>query len=319
MLPPDVPIRHDALLDFRYYIIDFLRVQVVDVLCSYMLARAERVSTSPGASFALKRRRDRGFAFAWHFHPELELTWILRSRGRRFVGDSIEDYRDGDLVLLGPGVPHTWHSEPGGRHEALVLQFAPDFLGEGFLRAPELLALRRLIERAARGLVFGPRTLRRVAGLLEGMEDVEGLPRLRLLLEVLERLAAARDVRPLASRAPASPRREDLGRIDRVCRFLAERYTGDVALAEAAATAHLSVPAFCRFFKSRTGKTLVAYLNELRIGRACRLLLETDRSVSDICYDAGFHNLSNFNRRFLALKRSTPRAYRAAFATKHSG
>lgn len=278
-----------------------------------MLARAERVATSPGASFALKRRRDRRFEFAWHFHPEVELTWILRSRGRRFVGDSIEDYRDGDLVLLGPGLPHTWHSEPGGRHEALVVQFAPAFLGDDFLRAPELLPLRRLIDRAARGLAFGPRSLQRAAPLLERMEEVEGLPRLRALLELLERLGAARDLRPLASRAPSAPRREDLDRIDRVCRFLAERYRGDVALPEAAEVAHLSVPAFCRFFKSRTGKTLVGYLNELRIGRACRLLMETERSVSEICYDAGFHNLSNFNRRFLALKRTTPRAFREAF------
>ncbi len=297
-----------------------------------MLARAERVSTSPGASFALKRRRDRRFEFAWHFHPEVELTWIVRSRGRRFVGDSIEDYRDGDLVLLGPGLPHTWHSDvdksiryvcpPPGKdkhtglicpHEAVVVQFAPAFLGEDFLRAPELLGVRRLLDRAARGLAFGPRTLRRAAALLERMEEIDGLPRLRAILELLERLGAARDLRPLASRAPASPRREDLERIDRVCRFLAERYTGDVALPEAAEVAHLSVPAFCRFFKSRTGRTLVAYLNELRIGRACRLLMETEHSVSEICYDAGFHNLSNFNRRFLELKRTTPRAFRDAF------
>ncbi len=297
-----------------------------------MLARAERVSTSPGASFAIKRRRDRRFEFAWHFHPEIELTWIVRSRGRRLVGDSIEDYRDGDLVLLGPGLPHTWHSDVDksiryicpsrGKdkytglicpQEAVVVQFDPAFLGEDFLRAPELLAVRRLLDRSARGLAFGPRTLRRASGLLEEMEAVEGLPRLRTLLELLERLAAARDVRPLAVGTPVQPRREDRERIDRVCRFLAERYTGDVGLPEAAALAHLSVPAFCRFFKSRTGKTLVAYLNELRIGRACRLLTETERSISEICFDAGFHNLSNFNRRFLALKRTTPRAFREAF------
>ncbi|HEX7899525.1 MAG TPA: AraC family transcriptional regulator [Planctomycetota bacterium] len=273
-----------------------------------MRARPERISTSPAASFAVKRRRDRRFEFAWHFHPEIELTWIVRSRGRRFVGDSIEDYRDGDLVLLGPDLPHTWHSEPG-LHEAVVVQFAPDFLGE----LPELRGLRALFDRAARGLAFGARTLKSVSKHLDGLEEVEGLPRLCALLATLERLAAARDVRPLSSRPFSEPRKADMERIDRVCRHLAERYAEDVSLAEAAGVAHLSVPAFCRFFKSRTGKTLVGYLTELRIGRACRLLMETERSVSDVGYASGFNNLSNFNRRFLALKGVPPRAYRARF------
>lgn len=274
-----------------------------------MQARAERIPTSPAASFLVKRRRDRRFDFAWHYHPEVELTWIVRSRGRRFVGDSIENYRDGDLVLVGPNLPHTWHSEPGRGQEAVVAQFAPDFLGP----LPELLGLRRLVERAGRGLAFGPRALRSVAKPLEALVDVDGLPRLRLLLEILERLAAARDARPLSSRPFSEPRRGDMERIDRVCRFLAERFAEEVRLPDAAAVAHLSVPAFCRFFKARTGKTLVEYLNELRIGRACLLLMETDRSVSDICYASGFNNLSNFNRRFRALKRVSPLEFRRAF------
>jgi AraC-like DNA-binding protein len=273
-----------------------------------MRARPERISTSPAASFAVKRRRDPRFDFAWHFHPEVELTWIVRSRGRRFVGDSIEEYRDGDLVLLGPNLPHTWHSEPG-RHEAVVIQFAPDFLGD----LPELLGVRKLIDRASRGLAFGGRSLRAVAKLFEETADVDGLPRLRALLGILERLAAARDVRPLSSRPFTEPRKTDMERIDRVCRHLAERFAEDVSLAEAAGVAHLSVPAFCRFFKSRTGKTLVGYLTELRIGRACRLLMETERSVSDVAYASGFNNLSNFNRRFLALKGVPPREYRNRF------
>jgi len=297
-----------------------------------MRARPERISTSPAASFAVKRRRDRRFEFAWHFHPEVELTWIVRSSGRRFVGDSIEDYRDGDLVLLGPNLPHTWHSErdksarcfyppredkSSGRiypsHEAVVVQFSPDFLGDAFLAAPELLTVRKLLDRSARGLAFGSRALKGVSRHLESVADVEGLPRLRALLEILERLAGARDVRPLSSRAFREPRKSDMERIDRVCRYLAERYAEDVSLPEAAGVAHLSVPAFCRFFKSRTGKTLVGYLTELRIGRACRLLMETDRSVSDVGFASGFNNLSNFNRRFLALKGVSPRAFRAPF------
>jgi AraC-like DNA-binding protein len=281
-----------------------------------MLARVERIPASPSSSFVFKRRRDPRFEFAWHFHPEVELTWIVSSRGRRFVGDHVADYREGDLVLLGPNLPHTWHSEGRGKHEAVVVQFAEGFLGPEFLDLPELLPVRRLLERARRGLHVVGRAQRAVARRLEEMERAEGLGRLRALLEVLETLARSREARPLASAGfVPSLRKTDVERIDRVLGFLADRYAGDVSLPETAAVAHLSVPAFSRFFKRRTGKTFVAYVNDLRLGRACRLLIETDRPVSDIAFDCGFNNLSNFNRRFLETRSMSPRAYRQA----HSG
>ncbi len=280
-----------------------------------MLAQVERIPAPPLSSFVWKRRRDPRFEFAWHVHPEVELTLIVSSRGRRFVGDHVADYADGDLVLLGSNLPHTWHSEPGrrARHEAVVVQFPETFLGPGFLEAPELRPVRRLLERARRGLRFAGRPQRAAARRLEEMERLDGLARLRALLEVLELLARARDARPLASAGfVPSLRKSDLERIDRVHGFLAERYAGDVSLPETARVAHLSVPAFSRFFKRRTGRTFVAYVNELRLGRACRLLIETDRAVSDIAFASGFNNLSNFNRRFLEARRMSPRDYRRA-------
>ncbi len=282
-----------------------------------MQARVERIAAPASQSFVWKRRLDPRFEFAWHFHAEAELTWIVRSRGRRFVGDHVGDYADGDLVLLGPELPHTWHSEPGrrGRHEAVVVQFPAALLGPEFLAAPETLPVRRLLERAARGLQFRGPAQRAAARRLDEMGGLEGLPRLLALLEVLEILARARDARPLASPGfVRALRKEDVERIDRVLGFLADRYDGDVSLPEAARAAHLSVPAFCRFFKKRTGRTFVAYVNELRLGRACRLLVETDRAVSDIAFASGFNNLSNFNRRFLELRGMSPRDYRRAFS-----
>jgi AraC-like DNA-binding protein len=280
-----------------------------------MKARLEKVS--PGAaSFICRRRTDPRFGFYWHVHPEVELTYIVRSRGRRFVGDSIEPYDDGDLVLLGSHLPHTWDSDPrrGGRHEALFCQFSEGFLGEDFLRAPELAAVRRLMDRSGLGLHFTGKTQRAAARRMEGMDRLQGVPRLAALLEVLDLLARSRDVRPLSSREFApSLRSGDAGRIDRVCRILNERCTQRITLAEAAAAAHLSVPAFSRFFRRKTGRTLVAYLNELRTGLACRELIETDRSVSDIAFDSGFSNLSNFNRRFRRLKGMSPREFRRQF------
>jgi len=278
-----------------------------------MRARIERVSPGAAASFLCRRRVDARFGFYWHYHPEVELTLIVRSRGRRFVGDSIEPYEEGDLVLLGPNLPHTWDSDPRrkGPHEAVFCQFSPSFLGADFLRAPELAAVRRLLERSAQGLRVVGRTQREAARRMEELERLQGLGRLAALLELLDLLARSRELRTLSSRefVPAL-RRGDAGRIDRVCRFLNERCAGRVTLAEAAAVAHLSIPAFSRFFRRKTGRTLVAYLNELRTGLACRELIESERSVSEIAFDSGFNNLSNFNRRFLALKGRSPRAFR---------
>jgi AraC-like DNA-binding protein len=280
-----------------------------------MLARVERNARPAASSFVWKRRRDPRFDFSWHFHPEVELTLILRSRGRRFVGDHLEPYGDGDLVLLGPELPHTWHSDPGrrGPHEAVVVQFPLGFLGPGFLERPELGPVRGLLRRAARGLSFSGEAQRTAARRLVEMGALAPLPRLRALLEVLEILSRARGARPLSSAGFASAaRKEDVERIDRVLRFLAERFTEEVSLPQAARAVPLSVPAFSRFFKRRTGKTFVRYLTELRVGHASRLLIETDRTVSDIAFSSGFNNLSNFNRRFREVEGMSPRDYRKA-------
>jgi AraC-like DNA-binding protein len=285
-----------------------------------MKAHIERISTGPAASFLCRRRLDARFGFTWHFHPEIELTWIVRSRGRRFVGDSIEPYEDGDLVLLGPNLPHTWHSDPGrnGHHEAVFCQFSREFLGRSFIESPELATVERLLERSSRGLRFTGRTQKTVGRKMEGLDRMEGLSRLAALLEVLDLLARSREARPLSGRRFVPALREgDAERIDRVCRFLNERCLGRVTLSEAAGVAHLSIPAFSRLFRRTTGKTLVEYLNELRTGLACRELIESERPVSDIAFGSGFHNLSNFNRRFQALKGMSPREYRRAFRPNH--
>lgn len=284
-----------------------------------MKATIERVSPGAAASFICRRRSDPRFGFLWHVHPEVELTLIVRSRGRRFVGDSIEAYEDGDLVLVGSNLPHTWDSDPRrrGPHEAVFCQFSESFLGPDFLRAPELAPVRRLLDRASRGLRFVGKTQKLAARRMEGLDRLPGLARLAGLLELLDLLARSREVRPLSSRAfVPSLRRGDEGRIDRVCRFLTERCTERIRLADAAGAAHLSVPAFSRFFRRKTGRTLVAYLTELRIGLACRDLIEGERLISDIAFDSGFNNLSNFNRKFLQVHRMSPREYRRQFRSR---
>ncbi|MBI3829250.1 MAG: AraC family transcriptional regulator [Planctomycetes bacterium] len=281
----------------------------------------EKIS-APGQSFLCKERSDSKFAFNWHFHPEFELTYIVRSQGQRFVGDSIEPYESGDLILLGENLPHTWASEPhpngkAGKHATYYAQFLDSFMGEEFMEKPEMAPIARLLERSAQGLRFFGRTRQEIAPRMKALYEAAGFARMMALLEILGILARSREVKTLASKGYApSLRHFDERRIDAVCRFVNESYTQPIGQPEAATRAHLSVSAFSRFFKKSMGKSFTAYVNELRIGHACKLLIESDKNVAEIAYASGFENLSNFNRRFRALKRINPREYRRQFAAQ---
>lgn len=288
------------------------------------------------ASFVFRVKADPRFARGWHFHPEYELTYIIESRGRRFVGDTIESYASGDCVLLGPNLPHTWRSDdfPGqgrarGRrplhrahrapvHRAIVLQFREDFLPEAAFRAPELAAVAAVLKRSARGLQILGRTRDEVARRLLSMKRLDGLDRLLEIFRILKAIAAGgRDVLPISNgEFQLRPNASHQRRVDRVLDYLEARHVlaagiGTVTQAEAARLAGMSASSFSRFFRKTTGLTFVGYLNELRVSRASSLLTETDLPVLQIALRSGYTNLSNFNRRFLALRGLTPRAYRS--------
>jgi len=276
-----------------------------------MQARFESIVAQSHASFALREFRLKGFPFKWHFHPEYELTLIVSGEGRRFVGDGIAEFAAGDLVLLGRNLPHTWHSRAceftasPARSRAVCIQFADDFLGEAFFARPELARVRRLLKRSAVGLRFGRRTHALVAQRMIAMRE---------LIAVLDLLARSRDVAELSTAGFApSLRVEDRRRIDRVYEFVNEHFGRQLGLAETARVVGMSPTTFSRFFHRTSGKHFTAYVNELRIGSACRLLIETDRGIADIALEVGFGNLSNFNRRFLELKRLRPREFRQHF------
>jgi AraC-like DNA-binding protein len=273
-------------------------------------ARIEKLLPPPTSSFIYHVRRESSFTPYWHYHPEYQLTLVRRGEGRRFVGDDVSSFRAGDLVLTGPNLPHMWCSSPRGRlpHEAVIIQFPASIFGGRFLELPEMAGVRRLLERSAQGLRFTDATRRKVAGRVVGMGRRRGLARLIELLELLRVLSTSPADRVLSSRAFAPA--VDRERIDRVCRYVAENASRPLSLSTAAAAAHMSVPAFTRFFRRCTGKSFVEHLTELRVGTACRLLMETDQSIGEICAAAGFGNLSNFNRRFRQLKGLSPRQFR---------
>lgn len=265
-------------------------------------------------SFHCEVVRGPGYGATWHFHPEFQITLVLKSTGYRLVGDNITPLTPGDLVLVGANLPHVWQQDAGGGRRAvhaIVARFLDTWLGREFLEIPEAAAVKRLLKRAGRGLHVTGRTREAVADQMQRLPEAKGLNRVAVLLGILETLALSRELQPIASAGfVPSLASDDQGRMARVTAHIHAHLTGEIDRATVARAAHLSAGAFSRFFKLRTGKTLPEYVNELRVGRACRLLAEEDRKVTDVALDCGFRNLPNFNRRFREITRQTPREYR---------
>lgn len=279
-----------------------------------MKPRHEEPGTSDGATFKCFLRSEPSFRFGWHFHREFELTLITAGRGTRSVGTTIEAYDPGDLVLLGPDLPHTFVcSEADGPAAAVVTQFRRDFLGTDFFALPQFREIDQLLDRAAGGLRFGPDD--RVRTRLARLPELDPGERTVELLAVLGHLSAVAATPITGSGLVVTPSPAARERIDRVCRHLQRTHTEPVDQAEIAALVHLSPTSFSHFFRRTMGRTLTDYVNRLRIETACGLLAATSLSVTQVAERSGFRNLSNFNRRFRAVTGHTPRGYRATRAS----
>ena len=294
-----------------------------------MLPIQEKITRHADSSLRLARRADRAFGFEWHQHPEVELTLIEAGSGQRFVGDSIESYRRGDLVLLGSDLPHTWASHPEASppetdrpetdklQSAVVVQFDPCWLNDMLTDTPEARAILKLMQRSRRGLRFTGPAQKQIASELPKLLQTQGITRVLSLIGLLDTLAHSRGTQTLASPAYDPHEHKTDPRVDKACRFIHDHATEPITQSQIAELIHMSGPAFSRFFRQRVGKTYSRYLHELRIGRACRLLLETDLAITHICFDSGFNNLSNFNRVFLSIKGVSPREYRHQHMKHH--
>ncbi|HZX04087.1 AraC family transcriptional regulator [Kribbella sp.] len=273
-----------------------------------MKPRYERPGVTDGSTFVSFLRCEDGFDFAWHFHREYELTLITGGSGTRYVGTTVERYLPGDLVLLGPELPHTYASSQWS--EAAVTQFRHDFLGPGFFELPQFGAIRSLLSGSARGLSF--------AATPELQADVARLPRLEpaeqtvRLLDVLSHLGTQTPAPITGAGYAAAPSTAVRDRVDVICRHLQQTHTEPVHLEEIAALVHLTPTSFSRFFRRALGCTLTDYVNQLRVETASRLLTTTSLPITEIATRSGYRNLANFNRRFRELKSMRPTEYRSA-------
>ena len=254
----------------------------------------------------------------FHFHHLCELVWVEKSSGKRIVGDSIDNFEDGDLVLMGPQLPHIWQNDElfyrkkkGYRVKATVIYFPSDFLLNLTYEQNILGPLQELIKRASRGLVFHGVTRRKVSQILSAISEEEGLTKIINFLEVVDILSHSTEYRQLASISFKNLYEEkDTDRINKVYQFLMQNFYRDINLREVSDLCNMTPNAFCRFFKSRTQKSFMRFLNELRIGHACKLIQNDAYSVADVCYESGYNNLANFNKFFKSITGFTPSKYR---------
>ncbi len=284
-----------------------------------MKALLEKIPATEQGSFTIREFKLPFFDAPFHFHPELELTLIIAGQGKRIVGDTISDFEAGDLALLGSNLPHYWHShkqyQSGGlMSHSIVIQFNPQFLGPHFFLVPEMTNIRKLLDKAQQGLTFDDETRHETAYRMQQLLPLSGAKRLFELLALFDFLASSPGQQQIASSGfSAYADTSDCERINSVCQYVFNSFTEEVTISHAASLAHLSVPAFCYYFKKRTRRNFSQFVNEIRIGHACKLLIETTRSIAEICYDSGFRNLSNFNRRFKEIQHKSPQEYRQQF------
>ncbi|MEM9820284.1 MAG: AraC family transcriptional regulator, partial [Bacteroidota bacterium] len=242
-----------------------------------------------------------------------EIVYISKgSKGRRHIGEHISFFTDGDLIFLGPDLPHYGFSNPKDNdHTEIVVQLKEDFLGSCFFDAPELIGVRQLFERAQSGLSFFGEIKEEVGQDLMAMTKMNNFDRLLRLLRVLRKLSQSEEYRLLNARGFAlEVDGKDHQRVKSIYEFVEAHYLEVIKLEEVAALVQMTVPSFCRFFKKLTTKTFTHFVNEFRVTHACRLLADSHLSIAEVCFDSGFNNLSHFNKHFKLVTGQSPGQYR---------
>ena len=269
--------------------------------------------------FTIFSRTKSGFDFPLHHHEEFELNFILGAEGaQRIIGGHIGIISNVELVLVGPNLQHGWftHQCNSTNIKEITIQFHRDLFDENFLQRNQMSFIRSLFEKSLRGVLFSTETTQAIMPRLIDLTQKHGFDSVLELMSVLHDLSVSRNMKTLSDPS-FSP--SDTGfsfssrRIDRVMQHLNQHFDKPVGLTEAAKLASMSEVAFSRFFKARTGKTFVDTLNDIRLGHASRMLIETGYNINEVAYKCGFNNMSNFNRMFKKKKNCTPKEFRETY------
>ena len=281
----------------------------------------EKSIESLNQSFLVKKLQEPFFDPNWHFHPHYQLFTVIKGTGTRFIGDDIRHFEEGDTVFLGPNMPHLWRSdrnyfekESQLQTEGIVVYFKEDFLGNDFFEKPEMFDIKSFLKNSERGLditgTLGAEMVRDLNELL-GLTGFEGISK---LLNILHKLSVTNDYHYISSSNYTNTHKiSETERMRIVHEYVLKHFKENINLSTVASLSNMTEAAFCRYFKSRTNKTFSDFVKEIRIGNACKILQDENKSISQTCYESGYNTVSNFNNQFKSLKGVSPLQYQKLY------
>lgn len=280
-------------------------------------AQFQKLPLTAGSSFVVNRYQSPYFETPWHFHEEYELVYCERGFGKKFIGNSFSDYEEGEIALIGKNVPHLFKADDSFYQPAatvkpssIVIQFLENFLGNHFFNSPEMTEMKQVLALSMNGIRVLGETREKIKHIMLNMLDIGKIGRLKGLIEIFGLLSISNELQPLSVDTISGINVHDSLKMNKVLEYALLHYKSDISIPEAARCANLSESAFCRYFKSRTQKSFIGFVIEMRLNEACRLLKETEMTILEICYASGFNNLSNFNRLFRKQYDKNPAEYR---------
>ncbi len=273
------------------------------------------VETPPNDSFKSWENSNPYLHNPWHYHPECEVTYVGKGSGVLFIGDQVVNYKKDTLVMIGPNLPHEWRSDsredPDFYSQTFAVHFNRHFLGADFYKIPEAAAISQLMDQSVRGIqIHDAGTKKIVKDNLITLLHTKGIERISLLFSILNHIALCTKAELLSSKVFVDSIDEGQNqRMNHIYKYVMDRFRDQISVEEIANRVHMTTTSFCRFFKQRTNKSFIQYVNDIRVGYACKLLLEENYNISQIAYESGFENLSNFNKQFKKIKNITPRQF----------
>jgi AraC-like DNA-binding protein len=287
--------------------------------------KAQLLKVFNGLSHSFTIREDIGLQANknWHYHPEIEFIEIKQGEGTHFIGDSIKRFKAGDIFLIGSNLPHFFRFDDVYFHEennllanVYVAQFSENFWGDRFLLLPENTILRTLLDKAKRGIAISKEVREAISPKLNKLLHTEGPERIIMLLEILTTAAGSREIQQLSSIGFKNEYAgQENDRINVVYDYSFTNFKRKIELDEIAAIAGISPNSFCRYFKARTQKTYSQFIIEIKVGYACKLLIDNKYSVKQICYESGFNNFASFHKYFKLITNKSPLDYKKEFIT----
>lgn len=288
-----------------------------------MRSAIRKLSISENKCFEIYRLQEAYFDPQWHFHPEFQLFTVLKGTGTRFIGDHVAPFKAGEVVFTGSNLPHLWRSDPeyfegNGQMmtDGIVIYFHKSMISEEFLQKDESIRIRQLLQAANRGMIWMGTEAAQISRKMMRLLQMESFERILLLLEILNDLAKHNNFSLLSSEGYSNTLNPvGTERMRKVHAYVMQNFTNKITLEEVAEVANMTPAAFSRYFKRSANRTFSNFISEIRIGYACKLLIENRLSSSQACFQSGFNTLSNFNKQFKSITGMSPLKYKRLYET----